>query len=77
MLSQLEVAYKIILKDSSSKQTCSFVSSNPFAAVEYTTAQAEAVVIGCVCILVEIGNAKSNLIGVNKRFLSSYFKLLE
>ena len=73
ILCQLEIAYNTLLKseeitthsDNPLFTNCSLVAgSNQFAYMKYSDSQAEAVVIFNLRALVEIGNAKSNLIGM-------------
>jgi len=64
VLSQLEIAYNTLLTDVASDQMSSLVALNAFGQTKYTTTIAETIVLFCVCVITEIGNAKSNLIGV-------------
>jgi len=66
VLAHLEVAYNSLLAEAGGSDTrCHLVTSNPIPATAYKGYEAETVVIFSICVLAEIGNAKSNLFGVS------------
>lgn len=66
MLGDVEMAFNSLLKSAKSDNQCHLVKSNPYHEVVYNCKQAQAVIVFDVCALAEIGNTKSNLIGVSR-----------
>jgi len=63
----MEVAVNLLLASVDSDEHVQLVSTvNPFADIQYSIQEAEVAVMFDVAALVEIGNAKSNLIGVSE-----------
>ncbi len=70
MLADLQMAFCVLLPESATHlPCCSLVTDNPLADIVYTRKQAEAAVLFDICALAEIGNSKSNLIGVGVVFI--------
>jgi hypothetical protein len=73
MITLLEAAYNVLLRESSSDVRCNLVASDSGTLMaslpvdSYDVMQAETVAIFCITVVAEIGNAKNNLIGVGIR----------
>lgn len=68
MLGDIENCFNLLQNHYEANNTISLVSQNPYPEATMTVKEAEAIIIFNVCALAEVGNNKSNLIGVSHVF---------
>ena len=70
VLTMLETAYNILLREAESDVRCNLVTSkncdDEKLVYTFDVSQAETICIFCICVIAEIGNAKNNIIGVSR-----------
>ncbi|CAH1794898.1 unnamed protein product [Owenia fusiformis] len=60
----IEVAYNTLAEKAKEKDKLELVQNNPFVEGDVTSEQAETIIVFNLCALAEVGNTKSNLIGM-------------